>query len=96
MKTRRSTSTATDNEDCTFVRCRLIFHGDDLPVFDGHCLIDPTSTWVMQHAAMRTLQLFRMMYASGNPQVIDGLMEIIAGSRNQTSPQSPPPSIAIE
>lgn len=82
-------------EHCTFVRCRMIFHGDELPALVD-CQISDSSEWVMQHAAMRTMLFFRAMYASGNTQVVDRLMEIISGGKDKSSPQSGAPPIVIE
>jgi hypothetical protein len=65
--------------DCEFKNCRLVYSGGEVPKFDI-CQFH-ACTWQLDGAAGRTAAFLKILSASGNRGLVDGILLGIVGKR---------------
>ena len=62
---------------CQVVRCRLIYKGGKLPIFEDTRLID--CNFLMKDAAANTLSFLGVLYRNGESGLVDSLVAQLKG-----------------
>lgn len=61
--------------NCTFTRCVLVYTGGPLPEIRGGLMED--CTFILDGAAMRTLEFMRALYTTGAKNVVDQMIQSV-------------------
>jgi hypothetical protein len=69
---------------CTFVECRLIYRGGELPDISGGQFSG--SYWVLLDAAIRTIGFMRALKMAGGGDFVDIWIDIIQGGGDLPNP----------
>jgi hypothetical protein len=63
-------------DNCTFIRCELVYRGGGDPPLFGQCFFD-SCEWRLDGAAFRTHAFFGILYQNGLGEIVDRFIEEI-------------------
>lgn len=63
--------------DCEFKKCRLVYAGGEVPVFQD-CKFDDCE-WRFEEAAGRTLEHLKVVWNAGGKALVQGMIKEITG-----------------
>jgi hypothetical protein len=72
---------------CRFARCRLLYHGGEIPRIDDCHMVD--CSWHFEEAAQRTMDMLRAIYHGldgAGRNIVEGAFESIRAPRPPRAP----------